>query len=409
MKARHSLAFLLVTGVAALALFGCNSQKRATVTKLVGSTMGTTFQATVIDAPVHLDKATLLEQVRPELDDLENSLSTYKKDSQLSLFNRAEAGQWISVDHQLAQVVHEAKEIAKKTEGRFDVTIGPVVNLWSFGPEKADQLAPPTDEQIRDALSQTGIDKVDVRFKPNLLKKTDPDLYIDLSGIAKGYAVDRLDARLEEIGLTDYYIEIGGEVRTRGLNQDGQRWRVGIESPDPSRPAPVKIVHISGEAVATSGSYRNFFLSDGQQYSHIIDPRTGRPTESTIVSATVIGSNCTEADALATAMMIATPEQALAMAVENKVAAFLLVQAKDGTLSERSTAGFKKYLAAKTSNLLPTILATIVIFALAMLMLYWVVRRRGGQHECSCKKAASIMKEVSRCESCTCPEEEGQR
>jgi thiamine biosynthesis lipoprotein len=180
------------------------------------------------------------------------------------------------------------------------------------------------------------------------LRKTHPDVHVDLSGIAKGFAVDAIAELVEQQGITRFMIEIGGEVRTGARKQDGAPWRIGIESPvSVMRGPPQEVVELEDLALATSGDYRNYFERDGRRYSHTIDPRKGRPIEHNLASVSIVAPNCMFADAMATALTVMGPDDAFRYARENDLDVLLIIRETDGFV-EKVTDGFSKYMARKT-------------------------------------------------------------
>ncbi|MBC8867973.1 MAG: FAD:protein FMN transferase, partial [Planctomycetes bacterium] len=269
---------------------------------------------------------------------INDRMSTYLPESEISRFNQTQNDDWFEVSPETAAVLGEALEISEKTAGAFDVTVGPLVNLWSFGPEGRHEEIP-TDDEIEKAKADVGFRHVEVRSSPPALRKTFPDAYVDLSAIAKGYAVDEVARVMDGLGITRYMVEIGGEVRTRGRKQDGTFWRIGIEKPVSTARVLQHIVELEDRALATSGDYRNFLEKDGQRYSHTIDPRTGRPVEHNLASASVISDNCTFADAMATALTVMGPDEAFRYATNNDIDVLLIIRVPDG-FEVKTTKGF---------------------------------------------------------------------
>ncbi len=213
---------------------------------------------------------------------INDRMSTYLESSELSRFNVSKSTDWFEVSPETASVVAFSQTVAEKTSGAFDVTVGPLVNAWSFGPDPRTQTVPDED-QLKGLRDSVGYEKLSVRMEPPALRKSIPELQVDLSAVAKGYAVDRVVQLLNEAGAENVFVEIGGEVRTSG-NKAGQWWKVGIQVPDVDQEA-VMIAHSlntgagNDQSMATSGDYRNFFEVDGVRYSHTIDPRSGRPID----------------------------------------------------------------------------------------------------------------------------------
>ena len=334
----HSLAQRLLVGVAALALLslsGCGPREHTL--NLVGTTMGTSWSVQVPHPPGSLDQADLYARISAELDTVNARMSTYRASSELSRFNAAASTDWIAVSPALVHLADTAIAVSTVTDGAFDVTVGPLVNLWGFGPEvKGDQL--PAQADIDATLARVGWDLLRTRAEPPALRKARPDIDVDLSAIAKGYGVDRLAAVLEAAGITDYLVEIGGELRGRGRNADGEPWRIAIERPDARRRAVLRVVALTDLGMATSGDYRNFFEVDGKRYSHTIDPATGRPVEHQLASVTVLAERCAEADAWATALLVLGPARGMALANDHGLMALFVERFGDELRITESTA-----------------------------------------------------------------------
>lgn len=302
---------------------------------LRGSTMGTTYNIkylpqkgapSSVDIQQHIDK--LLEQVNDEM-------STYRPHSELSQFNLNKSIEPIKISEQLSTVLSEAIRLNKLTDGALDVTAGPVVNLWGFGPEARPETVPSAQE-IAERKKITGIEKL--HLSKGYLKKDMADVYVDLSSIAKGWGVDVVANYLESLHLNDYLVEIGGEMRLKGVNQESIPWRIAIEKPTTEERSVQEIIEPKNMAVATSGDYRNFFEKQGVRYSHIIDPKTGKPIQNRVVSVTIIDKSCMTADGLATAFMVLGREKALAIAEKEHIATLIITKEPDGFKEYSSTA-----------------------------------------------------------------------
>ena len=254
-------------------------------------------------------------------------MSTYRADSEVSRFNRAVPGEWFAVSADTAAVVATALEVHQGSGGAFDITVGPLVDLWGFGAGSKATDRVPSDAEVAAAAARVGSDALRVRADPPALFKS-ADREIDLSAIAKGFGVDRAALWLEGNGVANYMVEVGGEVRTRGRNPQGEKWRIGIEAPELLQQGhAIAAVALSGESVATSGDYRNYFEAGGRHYSHTIDPATARPVEHALASVTVVAADCKTADALATAIDVLGPDKGLAFAERENLAVYLLVRA----------------------------------------------------------------------------------
>ena len=302
--------------------------------------MGTTWNVKVVSgAALGKLEDQAAAAVRAALEDVNSKMSTYVADSELSRFNTHRTAEPFPVSAETLAVFVEAKRVGEFTEGAFDVTVGPLVNAWGFGPgERRSDLDQAAVDELR---ARTGWDKLIINEGESTLVKLEPALYCDLSAIAKGYAVDRVAESLEEIGLTDYMIEVGGEVRAAGLNTQGRAWRIGIEKPPENGGGMQRVVGLDGLALATSGDYRNYFERAGKRYSHEIDPATGYPVEHRTASVSVIEPTCAAADALATGLIVMGEERGFAKAVELDVAAQFLVREGDGFV-EKTTPAFDR-------------------------------------------------------------------
>ena len=255
------------------------------------------------------------------LDGVNASMSTYRDDSELSRINASQATDWVSVSASLCKVLSAASTVYKQSSGAFDVTVGPLVNLWGFGPGKAGD-EPDAAEQSS-AAARVGMHQLHIERER--VRKARPDLYIDLSALAKGFGVDELVRYLDEIGCTDFMVDVGGEIRTAGINDQGVAWRVGIESPRPEQLGGVhRVLQVQGMAVATSGDYRNYRLVDGRRVDHLLDPRSGRPADNHVVSATVVHPSAMWADAYATALMVLGWQAGAQFAREHHLPVFLI-------------------------------------------------------------------------------------
>lgn len=341
---RHRLrvtACLMLVGVSLLA--ACNRPHQLPVLQAIaGQTMGTTYSvklgAAGKGAP---DLAQVSQEVEAELQRVNEQMSTYLTTSELSRFNQQTSDEWFAVSAETAQVVELALQLTRDSNGAFDVTVGPLVNLWGFGPTPRKSSVP-SQAEIDEALKAVGADKLQVRLVPPALRKTFSGLQVDLSAIAKGHGVDRVAEVLERLQFTSYFVEIGGEVRTKGKKPGGQAWQVGIERPSSEGRSVAQVLEMTDQALATSGNYRNFFEVDGRRFSHTISPQTGWPIADPIASASVLADNCALADGLATAMMSAGFEAGRALADRHGWAVMLVRPRADGEFETFESASFKQ-------------------------------------------------------------------
>ena len=242
--------------------------------EIAGNTMGTQFSVKI--AADAVDVAKVRPQVEAALEAVDAMMSTYRPDSELSRFNTDTTTDWHPVSGAFCASIEQALAISAMTDGAFDITVGPLVNLWGFGPDQPT-VEPPSDADIAAKKAVVGYQRLHADCTVPALKKDVPGLEIDMSGLGKGYAADRVAEKLDADGLENYLIEVGGELRLRGHNGHGAKWAVGIEAPLFDRREAYTVVHLTDTAIATSGDYRNFFEVDGVHYSHTIDTRTGRP------------------------------------------------------------------------------------------------------------------------------------
>ncbi|HEX7114451.1 MAG TPA: FAD:protein FMN transferase [Steroidobacter sp.] len=332
-------ARLLFVVLASLIVLGCSPRPEPLV--LTGPTMGTTYTIKITAVPEGVTAKELRTTVEGVLAEVDRSMSGYRADSEISRFNAATTTDWVPVSGDLAHVVQAALEVSRLSEGAFDVTVGPLVEAWGFGPKDARSL--PDAAELERAAARIGYRKLHVREDPPALRKDTPELAVDLNAIAPGFAVDRIAERLLALGIESYMVEIGGEVRARGRNARGEAWRIAIERPSLSERAPFAIVPLSDAAIATSGEYRDFYVNGDERYSHTIDPRTSRPIEHGSGSVVVIHEDAMHADAWATALNVLGLTEGLALARRLDLAAMFLEDAGDRWRGH-ATLAFRRFL-----------------------------------------------------------------
>lgn len=303
-----------------------------------GGTMGTSFNVKAPLLPETVNTENLKKQIDHLLDELNGSLSTYLENSELSRFNVSQSTDWTEVSNHLFTVVREAQRISQLSNGAFDITVGPLVNLWGFGPDPFDINEPPK-ELVQELLDQIGYNNIETNDSSLSVRKLNSEIYLDLSALAKGFAVDQVSQLLESQGINDYLVEIGGEIRLRGKKKNGGLWQIAIEKPNAAERSLHKILTITDMAIATSGDYRNFFEVNGVRYSHTIDPRNGFPITHKLASVTILSKSAMEADALATAFMVLGPEEGFELAEKQKIPAFFIIKSDEGFV-EKSTSAF---------------------------------------------------------------------
>ncbi len=305
---------------------------------LDGVTMGTSYRVTVpggCSATAEAIESVVLD----ELELVDSRMSTYRPESEISRLNRHRSTAPFPLSGETVEVLHLARSISETTGGAFDITVGPLVNAWGFGPR--DIPGPPSREDVERLRITTGWRKLVLDGLSRSVVKLAPDLQCDLSGIAKGYAVDRIADSLSRVGCTDHLVEIGGEVRAMGSNPRGRPWRLGVERPDETGRLVQRILSLHESGVATSGDYRNFRRVDGERYSHVIDPRTGRPAASRVASATVLDPSAARADALATAMLVLGETDGLLLAEQENLPVLLIIRDGETRLREVPSSRFR--------------------------------------------------------------------
>tara|TARA_B100000767_G_C19732207_1_gene522231 strand:- start:394 stop:1452 length:1059 start_codon:yes stop_codon:yes gene_type:complete len=321
-------------------LLGCSVSEEPKIVAITGLSMGTSYTVKWVQEG-SWSEDDIASGVAAELARIEASMSTYMDSSDLSGFNGAKANQWHPVPLEMASLVAHALAISQQTNGAFDITVGPLVDLWGFGPDPmpVNVPSPFALEALRPII---GYQLLQVQQQPPAVLKLS-DTAIDLSAIAKGYGVDAVALWLEAYELTDYLVEVGGELRANGLKPDGSPWRIAIETPSIDARKIYQVVKVSNMAVATSGNYRNYYELEGRRYSHTLDPNTLRPVTHNLASVTVIDASAATADALATALMVMGGKKGVAWATMHQVPAYFIMKQSDGFVAQ-STAGFNGYL-----------------------------------------------------------------
>ena len=304
--------------------------------------MGTTYHIKVV---VSYFKQTdyLKKEIEQRLREINRSMSTYIPDSEISRFNTAlKADLPICISDDFYNVLTVSATLYQMTQGAWDGTVRPLVALWGFGGRKQTERIP-TQEEIDTVLRNIGFDKIVIQKNKCLIKKN-PRIALDLGSIAKGFGTDQIAAMLRKQGFDNFLVEIGGEVYASGVRQDGQKWRIGVNTPhkESAYDQVYKMVTLKDRALATSGDYRNFFEKDGRRYSHVLDPCTGYPVQNGVISVSVMANDCTFADGLATALMVMGPDDGLALVkCLNDVECLIVTQSEDGCLNNYYSPGFR--------------------------------------------------------------------
>ncbi len=294
---------------------------------LEGPTMGTHYSIKA-EPDIKVDHALLQQEVDELLKEINRQMSTYLSSSEIGRVNHTYEDKPMYISSWFAQVLNYSLELAQDTQGFFDPTVGPLVNLWGFGPGVRKTKAPSQNE-IKAVLKYVGYNRVRLKPADNekwLLEKTDRRVRLDLSATAKGFAVDKVSELLTLKGLVNHLVEIGGEIKVRGIKASGEPWVVAIEKPVQGQRGGIQLKFpLKDYSIATSGSYRNFFEEGDKFYSHTINTRTGRPVPHGLLSVTVLDSSCMKADGLATALMAMGPKLGLQYAEKSNIAAYFII------------------------------------------------------------------------------------
>lgn len=346
MKRSSLIIMILLVVIGGIIYLNQNKTTNDQLLAISGTTMGTSYHIKL--APAIGEKINLLslkEQIILRLDGIDNKMSTYKKKSEISNFNRHLSDSWMPISAETMGVISAAQQISRLSDGAFDITIGKLVNLWGFGPTITIDAIPDVND-IQTLQSQVGYHKLELRQTPPALRKSSNAVYLDLSAIAKGYAVDAIAKLLLDNQIDNFLVEIGGEIITHGHKQQQQPWVIGIESPIAGQRSIRKKLHLPDVAMATSGDYRNYFEHENTRYSHTIDPKNGYPIKHQLASVTVIDRSCMRADALATTIMVMGPDKGLDFAWQHQLAIFMLVKQGEHFIEKHSKA-FEPYLRAE--------------------------------------------------------------
>lgn len=324
----------------AASLLGCVGETARKAVVMRGTTMGTTWSVTLavplnaaLDEPRHVE---LQEGIQDQLDAIVDQMSTWKPDSDLSRYNSAEPGTWIALKPEFFAVLGQALDLARDSDGAYDPTVGPLVNLWGFGPDSA-RPQPPAEVQIQSTRLRVSWQRITLdRASARVLQPG--RVYLDLSSIAKGYAVDRVSDYLVGQGYANTLVEIGGDFRARGHRDKNNGWRVALERPGSGAEERAlqsnllddrdvtTVLVLGDQGLATSGDYRHRFEADGREYSHHVDPRTGYPVEPAIASVSVVASTCAQADPLGTTLIVMGADAGLRWATERGIAALFVIR-----------------------------------------------------------------------------------
>lgn len=343
----HLLKTFFLTSLLLLFFLQCANNSQDRLFTIQGNTMGTTYSVKMVkDEHIASEKkfAAIAQRVERVLKNVNQQMSTYIDNSEISQFNQSRSTDWFTVSSDLAIVIEHAIRISVKSKGAFDVTVGPLVNLWGFGPDARPLRIPPQNEIVQKKKS-IGYQNLSVRHSPPTIRKSIPEIYCDLSAIAKGFGVDKVAEYLDSQHIVNYLVEIGGEIRAKGVSHKNVRWKIGVSTPDQHIDIQ-KVIAISNCSVATSGDYWNYFEENGVRYSHTIDPRTGWPIRHKLASVTVIHDSCMIADAFATAIDVLGPNDGYDLAMREELPVYIIVKNENGFV-EKMTPKFKALLSTQ--------------------------------------------------------------
>lgn len=325
--------------LAVVALSGCSEP----VLEFSGPTMGSSYSVKYLPGAKGPDVAQAQAATEAILAEVDQQLSTYRADSLISQFNALPANSCQPMPESLLALVRFAEQLSVLSAGAFDLTVEPLLNLWGFGPQsRGDQV--PTPAQIAQVRERMGYQHL--RIDGQQLCK-DAAVEVDFNSIAAGYAVDRIAARLLELGVSSYLLEVTGELKAQGHKPDGSAWRIAIEAPLEHQQVAQKILPLDGYGVSTSGDYHNYFEQDGRRYSHTLDPQSGAPIRHALAQVTVVDPSVQRADGLSTLLMVLGPERGLAFAEHEGIAALFVSRTAQGFVSHSSSAFTRLFDAAE--------------------------------------------------------------
>ncbi len=333
----------LITALLLIVVTACvpNDKSREEIL-LQGKTMGTTYHVKAIKGSSSVSEQDLQQQVDEALAGVNKAMSNWDKESEISRFNQSTSTEWTPISRDFSIVMQESLRIHTLTNGYFDVTLAPLIELWGFG-TKQDTPPQPSPSDIRNALESVGMSTMlEFETDPPALRKVNTDTTVNLSAIAKGFGIDKVASVLDDNGIDEYLVEIGGDLVTSGNNAKDEPWVVGIEKPDSGARTVQHVVRVSGKGMATSGDYRIYKEVDGKRFSHIIDAASGRPVTHKLASVTVIADNAMRSDGLATALLAMGDKRGMALAEREGIAAFFIVREGDHFIT-RSSSAFRKF------------------------------------------------------------------
>ena len=340
-RARILLPIFLIVLVVLTVMRLCAEHPTGARLAFSGSTMGTTWSVKIVANGVSsAERKNLAAKIEGRLTRVNRLMSTYDPESELSRFNQHTSTRPFALSPETFEVFRVAQEVSELTGGAFDVTVGPLVAAWGFGATNRVP-APPPPEELATLRQRVGYRLIELDPASSSVVKRHPETVCDLSAVAKGYAVDQVALGLVERGYTDFLVEVGGEMKAGGEREGGGPWRVAIERPEPAQRSIFKLVKLADQALATSGDYRSYYDKDGVRFSHLIDPRSGRPIAHDLTSVSVVHPSAAYADALATGLGVLGTEEGYTLAEGRGLAAYFIVREPDGGLRGIPTTSFE--------------------------------------------------------------------
>lgn len=307
-----------------------------------GATMGSTYSIKYVRRAGIAEPAHVRREVEGILAEVDRQMSTYRNDSDIERFNALPANNCQTMPASVLELVRVGEQLSAQSEGSYDLTVEPLMNLWGFGPQGREERVP-SPAALAETLQRVGYHHLHINGD-RLCK--DAAVEVDFNSIAAGYAVDTIAARLEAMGIHDYLAEATGELKAKGKKLDGSAWRIALEEPRDDQQVAERIIQVDGYGVSTSGDYRNYFLQDGRRYSHTFDARSGAPVLHSLASVTVIHPSALMADGLSTLLLILGPERAWDYAEKHDIGAFFVIRADTGFVI-RTSAAFERLSGAK--------------------------------------------------------------
>jgi thiamine biosynthesis lipoprotein len=343
---RHkSLTFGLALCLGALLLTACGNSNNAAGVRLEGMQGSALWHVTLTSLPANTGEVALQAGLSKTFAETNQLLATWNDASEIARFNHYQGTDWFSISPKLAKLLDLTLQVSQQSGGVYDVTVGPLVNLWGFTSHDSGKDVVPAQADIDVALAKVGYQKLQVRLDPPAVRKSQVDIQVELASVADGFAADQAGLYLESLGIHEYMVEIAGEVRTRGLSPRGDPWRIAIEKPVEEGRVIQQGVNLHDAGLATSGDYRDFFVQGGKRYSHTFDPVTGAPVTHNLASVSVMSPEATLADAYATLLMALGEQKGKAFADAHAINAYFIWRTDEG-FETSDTAGFHRLLMA---------------------------------------------------------------